>query len=74
MKIDQSNYAEVKLREYGLDKEPSPLLPMRPDLKLSKSMVPENEAEKAEMERVSYRSMTGSTNYFRMTRSDLAVT
>ena len=36
-------------------------------------MGPENEMEKAEMERVPYRSMTGSANYFRMTRPDLAV-
>ena len=73
MKTDQSNYVEVKLCEYGLDKKPAPLLPMRPDLKLSKSMGPENEMEKTEMERVPYRSMTGSANYFHMTRPDLAV-
>ena len=28
LKIDQTNYAEVKVREFNLDQGPSPLLPM----------------------------------------------
>ena len=73
MKIDQSAYAEVKLREFGLDKDPAPKLPMKPATKLRAAMAPVDEAEKAEMEKLPYRAMTGSANYFRMTRPDMSV-
>ena len=36
-------------------------------------MVPDDEAQKEEMRKIQYRSMTGSANYFRLTRPDLAV-
>ena len=68
MKIDQSNYAEIKLRQFGLESEPAPLLPMCPDFRLSDPMGPDNEHERERLSKVPYRAMTGSLNYFRLTR------
>ena len=73
MKIDQTAYAEAKAREFGLCDDAGPMLPMPPSLKLNKSTVPEDEEQKEEMSKIPYRSMTGSINYFRLTRPDLAV-
>ena len=56
MKVDQTNYTEAKLREYGLDRDPAPKLPMRPGIRLSKSMGPETEEEAEAMKSVPYRS------------------
>ena len=73
MKIDQSSYAELKLRQFNLENDPSPLLPMQPHLKLTKSMAPVSVEGKEAMAKIPYRAMTGSANYFRMTRPDMAV-
>ena len=73
MKVDQAAYAELKARQFGLHNDAGPVLPMPPSLRLQKAMVPENEASKEAMQKVPYRSMTGSINYFRLTRPDLAV-
>ena len=71
MKIDQSAYIEQKLREYGIDKLPAKHLPMRPSTRLSSSMCPTTESEKAKAEALPYRSRTGGLNYLRLTRPDL---
>ena len=71
LKIDQSAYAELKAREFGLQNDAGPILPMPPSLRLNKSMVPDDETTKEKMQKVPYRSMTGSVNYFRLTRPDL---
>lgn len=73
MKIDQTAYAEAKAREFGLQHDAGPVLPMPPSARLLKSMVPDDEDGKEAMAKVPYRSMTGSANYFRLTRPDLAV-
>ena len=41
--------------------------------KLSEDMAPANDKAKAAMDKLPYRVMTGSLNYFRMTRPDMAV-
>ena len=56
MKVDQATYTETKLREYGLERDPAPKLPMRPNARLSKSMGPETEEQEHEMKKVPYRS------------------
>ena len=73
MKIDQTAYAETKARAFGLAEDAGPILPMPPSLKLTKAMVPDNEHDREEMQKIPYRSMTGSINYFRLTRPDLTV-
>ena len=74
MKMDQTVYAEAKAREFGLQNDAGPILPMPPSARLSKTMVPDDEEDKEAMSKIPYRSMTGSANYFRLTRPDLAVT
>ena len=73
MKLDQSAYAEAKAREFKLENDAGPILPMPPSSRLTKDMVPDDDAGKEAMAKVPYRSMTGSINYFRLTRPDLAV-
>ena len=73
LKIDQSAYAERKLRQFGLDNDPAPKLPMKPSFKLSSDMAPATAEAKAAMDKIPYRAMTGSLNYFRMTRPDMSV-
>ena len=38
MKVDQSSYTELKLREYGLDNDPALKLPIRPNMKPTKQV------------------------------------
>ena len=46
---------------------------MKPSFKLKADMAPATDEAKAAMDKVPYRAMTGSLNYFRMTRPDMAV-
>ena len=46
---------------------------MKPSFKLSEDMAPANDEAKAAMDKIPYRAMTGSLNYFRMTRPDMSV-
>ena len=68
MKIDQSSYVKAKSRAFGLQNDTGSMLPMPPLVRLSKSMVPdEDEDGKEALTKVQYRSITGSSNYFRLT-------
>lgn len=74
LKLEQSTYINKKLREYGIDGLPPKRLPMKPTLKLSTSMCPTTESERAEALKPPYRSRTGGLNYLRLTRPDMCCT
>jgi hypothetical protein len=74
LKIDQQAYIEKKLREFGLDALPGKRLPMKTNHRLSSDMCPDTPAEKEAMQKLPYRSRTGSLNYLRLTRADMSCT
>ena len=74
LKLDQSTYIKQKLREYGIEGLPAKRLPMKPTLRLSTSMCPTTDAERAEAIKLPYRSRTGGLNYLRLTRPDVCCT
>lgn len=71
MKLEQSAYVERKMREFGIDHLPAKSLPMRPTDRMSVSMCPKTEADKAAALKLPYRSRVGSLNYLRLTKPDM---
>ena len=52
MKIDQSAYAEQKLREFGLEHDTAPLIPMAPSSKLTTAMTPGDSESTKSMDQI----------------------
>ena len=62
------------MREFGIDNLPGKRLPMKPSQPVSAATLPQTDSERAEAEKLPYRSRTGALNYLRLTRPDMCCT
>jgi hypothetical protein len=73
LSLSQKKYAEEIVRKFGMENATGVVTPLPTGQKLTTRMCPQNDKERAEMNRVPYRSAVGSVMYLMTcTRPDLA--
>ena len=69
--ISQSQYIDDILKKFGLEHAKAKPTPTQSGVKLSKTMCPTTDEEKANMAKIPYQSAVGSVLYCRLTRADI---